>query len=88
MWTLILPYPPGVEVWIPECNHMGTWMAIKCRLHHYVVEENSVIEVALYDINNHKFKFVGLDMLCDTSDAALALAERIKAKWAEKNNNK
>lgn len=85
MWTLMLPYPPGVEVWIPECNPMGTWNAVKCTLHHYVVGEKT--EVALYAIGSHKFKFVKAEMLCFTEQAAIALGEKLKAKWSEKKND-
>lgn len=85
MWNITLPYSPGTEVWIPECNPMGTWNAVKCTLHHYVVGEKT--EVALYAISSHKFKFVKAEMLCFTEQAAIALGEKLKAKWSEKKND-
>lgn len=82
MWKITLPYAPGTEVWIPECNPMGTFKAVKCTVHHYVVGEKT--EVALYAIDSHKFKFVKAEVLCLTEQAAFALGQKLKAQWAEK----
>lgn len=82
MWKITLPYAPGTEVWIPECNPMGTFKAVKCTVHHYVVGEKT--EVALYAIGSHKFKFVKAEVLCLTEQAAFALGQKLKAQWAEK----
>lgn len=85
MWNITLPCPPGTEVWIPECNPMGTWNVVKCTVHHFVVGEKT--EVALYAISSHKFKFVKADVLCFAENAALALCEKLKARWSEKKND-
>ena len=82
MWKITLPYAPGTEVWIPDCNPMGTFKAVKCTVHHYVVGEKT--EVALYAIGSHKFKFVKAEVLCLTEQAAFALGQKLKAQWAEK----
>lgn len=82
MWKITLPYAPGTEVWIPEYNPMGTFKAVKCTVHHYVVGEKT--EVALYAIGSHKFKFVKAEVLCLTEQAAFALGQKLKAQWAEK----
>lgn len=79
MWTVTLPYPPNAEVWIPECNHLGNWHAIHCKIRGYVIHGKNYIEVALVDRNN-RYKLATPTKLCESESAALELAKKLQAE--------
>lgn len=82
MWTVNLPYPPSTEVWIPECNHLGNWHAIRCKIRNYMIYEDGDIEVALMD-RNSRYKFATPNNLCESESAALELAKKLQADRAK-----
>jgi len=84
MWKIELPYVPGTTVYTPICNHLGRWETEECLVHHYIINSETDISVALYTARSYKYRFFSIKEIFATADAAAKYVEEKQKKVEQK----